>query len=61
MDYFWWTGDDDSTDEPEWLVADLESGRVKIENAGTPDVCLVIDGKRFPRFSVITRRDIEGI
>ena len=61
MDYFWWTGDDDSGEEPEWMVAAVKAGKVRIENGGTAEVCLVINGKHFPRFSVIMRRDVEGI
>jgi hypothetical protein len=59
-DIYYWTGDDGSTDEPNWMTDGLKAGTVTIENGGTAEVCLVIHGKRFPRFSVITRRDVEG-
>ena len=58
-DYFYWTGDGESSSEPPWLVEGLTSGAVVVENGGTANVCLIIKGKRFPRFSRITRRDVE--
>jgi hypothetical protein len=58
-DIFYWTGDDNSGDEPDWMTAGLKAGTVRVEKGGTPEVYLVIHGKRFPRFSVITRHDVE--
>ena len=58
-EFFYWTGDDDSGDEPQWMVDALADVRVTIENVGTPQVCLVIHGKRFSRGSLITRQDVE--
>jgi hypothetical protein len=58
-DIFYWTGDDNSSVEPDWMTAGLRAGTVRVEKGGTPEVYLVIHGKRFPRFSVITRRDLE--
>ena len=57
-DIFYWTGDGDSTREPRWMVEALADGRVRIEAGGTVDVHLIINGRRFARFSVITRRDV---
>ena len=54
-DFFYWTGDDDSTDEPRWMVEALADGRVTIENGGTAAVCLVIQCKRLKRGSIISR------
>ena len=59
-DFFYWSGDDACTDEPEWMTAAIADGRVKVEAGGTEDVFLVINGRPFPRQSVITRRDVEG-
>jgi hypothetical protein len=42
------------------LAEALADGFVTIENAGSPDVCLIIDVRRFPWRSVITRRDVEA-
>ena len=59
VDIFCWTGDTNSSDEPEWMTEALADGRAYVEAGGTKGVVLVINGRRFPRFSVITRRDVE--
>lgn len=55
---FYWTGDDESSEEPAWTLAASEAGIVEIEREGMPKVCLMIHGRRFPRGSLMTRRDL---
>lgn len=59
-DFFYWSSDDDSTDQPRWMTAALDAGIVRIEKGGTPEVCLVIDGRRFPRNSLIMRSGLDA-
>jgi hypothetical protein len=59
-DIFYWTGDGASTEVPDWMKKALEDGRAWVEAGGSEGVVLVINGRRFPRFSVIARRDVEG-
>jgi hypothetical protein len=58
-DIFYWTGDSNGTVEPEWISEALADGRAWVEAGGAEGVVLVIGQRRFPRFSVITRRDVE--
>jgi hypothetical protein len=42
------------------MVRGLTDGSVTMENGNTPDVCLVMGDRRFPRFSVIARHAVDG-
>ncbi len=59
MDSFIWAGDEESGAEPEWMVIALADGRASIENAGTPEVSLLIGTRRFARGSTIRAEDVE--
>lgn len=43
IEAFKWTGGPDQTEDPEWIVAAIRAGTVRFENAGTPDVAMMID------------------
>lgn len=43
IEAFRWTGGPDQTEDPEWIVAAIRSGAVRFENAGTPEVAMMID------------------
>jgi hypothetical protein len=55
----YWTGDSNSSEEPDWIVQAFTDGRAWVEAGGAEGVVLTISQRRFPRFSVITRRDVE--
>lgn len=43
IEAFRWTADVDQTEDPEWICEAIRIGVVRFENAGTPDVVMVID------------------
>lgn len=43
IEAFKWTGGPDQTEDPAWMCEALHNGSARFENAGTPDVTLLID------------------
>jgi len=43
IEAFKWTGGPDQTEDPTWIVDAIKAGTVHFENAGTPEVALLID------------------
>ena len=43
IEAFRWTGGPDQTEDPEWIVEAIRAGDVRFENAGTPEVAMMID------------------
>lgn len=42
VDAFRWTGDQDQTEDPVWIVEAIKSGRVRFHNAGSPYVVMLV-------------------
>lgn len=58
-DVFFWSGDEESGDEPDWFILALADGRTVIENGGTLEASLLIGTRRYSRGSNIRLEDVE--
>lgn len=42
IEAFKWTADIKQTEDPEWVIEEIKKGNIVFENAGTPEVTMVI-------------------
>ncbi|MBA3829872.1 MAG: hypothetical protein H0X33_13110 [Taibaiella sp.] len=43
IEAFQWTGGEDQTEDPEWVVEAIKRGQIRFKNEGMPGVFMVID------------------